>query len=184
MGKKEKKHRHRQQRGSRRGGAAICFDAEEDDTYPSNPLLSSPTDEEGEASGELEVDDDSEEGEMSDIPSKFLLYQQSVQYVWEQAEFEIIEHKTRISLHFHLQKLQKKLHHAFSYSWRLWSLPEIKDCLEEVGFQSVHFWLRQMLDTEKMTSTEGFGVGKDVKYEEVKSFPEEDAWNALCCWCC
>ncbi|KAH9699805.1 hypothetical protein KPL71_024509 [Citrus sinensis] len=40
-------------------------------------------------------------------------------YVWEQAEFDIIERKTRISLHFHLQKEQKKLRHAFSYNWRL-----------------------------------------------------------------
>ncbi|KAF5751608.1 hypothetical protein HS088_TW02G00623 [Tripterygium wilfordii] len=389
MGKKEKKNKHQQQRGSRRGGAASCFDAEDDDTYPSNPLSSTLSDEEKEASEEQEVDGDSEEEEINDLnpsstdmPSKFLLYQQSVQspkgdisylqkfflmyvggrmplhfqedfcgtallstewlrsdsrrtavgldldlealnwcmenninkvggdgysrislfhgnvlqpieakliefdpqkligdiklgesneslqndglestmqaasassvvnkcmkntplhardivcafnysccclhkraelvlyfkhaldalskkggifvmdlyggtsserklrlqrrfanftYVWEQAEFDIIERKTRISLHFHLQKQQKKLRHAFSYSWRLWSLPEIKDCLEEAGFQSVHFWVRQMPDTEKMRSTEGFGVGKDVKYEEVKNFPQEDAWNA------
>ncbi|XP_030551879.1 uncharacterized protein LOC115756308 [Rhodamnia argentea] len=99
-------------------------------------------------------------------------------YVWEQAEFDMIERKTRISLHFHLQKPQKKLPHAFSYSWRLWSLPEIKDCLEEAGFQSVHFWIRQMPDSENIKSVEGFGIGKDVKYEEVKSFEQQDSWNA------
>ncbi|XP_031286011.1 uncharacterized protein LOC116144708 [Pistacia vera] len=99
-------------------------------------------------------------------------------YVWEQAEFDIVERKTRISLHFHLQKQQKKLRHAFSYSWRLWSLPEIKDCLEEAGFQSVHFWLREMPDTQENRSTEGFGVAQDAKYEEVRSFQQKDAWNA------
>ncbi|KAK8679762.1 hypothetical protein V6N13_145198 [Hibiscus sabdariffa] len=85
-------------------------------------------------------------------------------YTWEQAEFDIIERKTRISLHFHLSKQQKKLRHAFSYSWRLWSLPEIRDCLEESGFQSVHFWLRKMPDTNENRSTEGFGIGRDVKF--------------------
>ncbi|GLU19205.1 hypothetical protein SLE2022_354670 [Rubroshorea leprosula] len=40
-------------------------------------------------------------------------------YVWQQTEFDIIQRTTRISLHFHLQKQQKKLRHAFSYSWRL-----------------------------------------------------------------
>ncbi|KAJ6739339.1 hypothetical protein OIU74_004160 [Salix koriyanagi] len=40
-------------------------------------------------------------------------------YIWEQAEFDIIGRKTRISLHFHLQKQQRKLRHAFSYTWRL-----------------------------------------------------------------
>ncbi|XP_057955354.1 uncharacterized protein LOC131149184 [Malania oleifera] len=99
-------------------------------------------------------------------------------YIWEQAEFDIIQRRTRISLHYHLQKQQKRLRHAFSYSWRLWSLPEIKDCLEEVGFQSVHFWIQQMPDTKENRSAEGFGIGREVKYEEVTSFQQQDAWNA------
>ncbi|XP_021901464.1 uncharacterized protein LOC110817300 isoform X1 [Carica papaya] len=99
-------------------------------------------------------------------------------YVWEQAEFDIIERKTRISLHYHLLKQQKKLRHAFSYSWRLWSLPEIKDCLEEAGFGSVHFWLREMPETDKIRSTEGFGWEHGLKYEEFKSFQQRDSWNA------
>ncbi|KAK2994122.1 hypothetical protein RJ640_003645 [Escallonia rubra] len=99
-------------------------------------------------------------------------------YVWEQAEFDIVQRKTRISLHFNLQKHQKKLRHAFSYSWRLWSLPEIKDCLDEAGFKSVKFWIRQMPDSKDIRSMEGFGVGRDVKYEEVTSFQQQDSWNA------
>ncbi|XP_061374086.1 uncharacterized protein LOC133316363 isoform X2 [Gastrolobium bilobum] len=99
-------------------------------------------------------------------------------YVWEQAEFDIIQRKTRISLHFHIKKQQRKLRHAFSYSWRLWTLPEIRDCLEEAGFRSVHFWVREMPDTTEIVRTEGFGVGKDVKYEEATSFQQQDSWNA------
>ncbi|CAH1452437.1 unnamed protein product [Lactuca virosa] len=100
-------------------------------------------------------------------------------YTWEQAGFDIIQRKTRISLHFTLQKHQKKkLRHAFSYSWRLWSLPEIKDCMEEAGFRSIHFWIRQMPDSENIKSIEGFGGGKDVKYEEVTNFQQKDSWNA------
>lgn len=57
-------------------------------------------------------------------------------------------------------------------------MPEIKDCLEEAGFKSVHFWLQEMPDTEENKCTVGFGVGRDVKYEEVKSFQQQDAWNA------
>ncbi|XP_045833634.1 uncharacterized protein LOC123924715 [Trifolium pratense] len=99
-------------------------------------------------------------------------------YVWEQAEFDIIQRKTRISLHFHLKKEQRKIRHAFSYSWRLWTLPEIRDCLEEAGFRSVHFWVREMPDTSEITRTEGFGAGKDIKYEETTSFQQQDSWNA------
>lgn len=99
-------------------------------------------------------------------------------YVWEQAEFDIIKRKTRISLHFNLHKPQRKIRHAFSYSWRLWSLPEVKDCMEEAGFQSVHFWIRHMPDSEEIRSTYGLAAGRDIKYEEVTSFQQEDSWNA------
>ncbi|CAJ1979153.1 unnamed protein product [Sphenostylis stenocarpa] len=99
-------------------------------------------------------------------------------YVWEQAEFDIIQRKTRISLHFHMKKEQRKLRHAFSYSWRLWTLPEIRDCLEEAGFRSVHFWVREMPDSTEIMRTEGFGAGKNVKYEEATSFQQQDSWNA------
>lgn len=35
-----------------------------------------------------------------------------------------------------------------------------------------------MPDSENIKSVEGFGIGKDVKYEEVKSFEQQDSWNA------
>lgn len=100
-------------------------------------------------------------------------------YTWEQAGFDIVQRKTRISLHYTLLNHQKKkLRHAFSYSWRLWSLPEIKDCMEEAGFRSVHFWIRQMPDSENIKNMEGFGSARDIKYEEVTSFQQQDSWNA------
>ncbi|KAL7154059.1 hypothetical protein ABFS83_04G209800 [Erythranthe nasuta] len=99
-------------------------------------------------------------------------------YMWEQAEFDVIQRKTRISLHFNLHKHNKKIRHAFSYSWRLWSLPEVKDCLEEAGFSSVHFWIRNMPDSEDIRCIDGFSVGRDIKYEEAVSFQQQDSWNA------
>ncbi|XP_047332420.1 uncharacterized protein LOC124936013 [Impatiens glandulifera] len=99
-------------------------------------------------------------------------------YTWEQAEFDIITRQTRISLHYRLKKQKKKIENAFSYSWRLWTLPEIKECLEEAGFRSVHFWMREMPASDEIKSIEGFGSGRDVKYEEVVSFEQRDSWNA------
>ncbi|XP_051153019.1 uncharacterized protein LOC127266704 [Andrographis paniculata] len=99
-------------------------------------------------------------------------------YVWEQDDFDIIKRKTRISLHFNLHKQQRKLRHAFSYEWRLWSLPEVKDCLEEAGFRSVHFWICSMPDTDQIRCVYGTSVGRDMKYEEATSFPQQDSWNA------
>lgn len=50
--------------------------------------------------------------------------------------------------------------------------------MEEAGFSSVHFWLREMPDASEMRRTDGFGAGRDIKYEQVKSFQQCDAWNA------
>lgn len=57
-------------------------------------------------------------------------------------------------------------------------MPEIRDCLEEAGFGSIHFWIREMPDTERNRSTRGFGTSRDDKYEEASSFQQQDAWNA------
>ncbi|XP_020588354.1 uncharacterized protein LOC110030116 [Phalaenopsis equestris] len=94
-------------------------------------------------------------------------------YIWEQGEFDIISRRTRISLHFHLGK-RWKFRHAFSYDWRLWTLPEIKDCLQEAGFQSIHFWIRKMPNIDEGEHWEE----PDAKYEESSSFMQQDAWNA------
>lgn len=99
-------------------------------------------------------------------------------YTWEQAEFDIIQRKTRISLHFNIHKPQRKLRHAFSYSWRLWSLPEVKDCLEEAGFRAVHFWVREMPETNQIRCTDGSSAGHNIKYEEATSFQQQESWNA------
>ena len=50
----------------------------------------------------------------------YLHHYNVTQYVWEQTGFDILQRKTRISLHYNLQKPQRKIRHAFSYEWRLW----------------------------------------------------------------
>lgn len=98
-------------------------------------------------------------------------------YVWEQAEFDIISRRTRISLHF--QRGKKWIfRHAFSYDWRLWSLPEIRECMEEAGFESIHFWLREMPSTEEEVHCKEYDANSDVKYEELSVFMQQDSWNA------
>lgn len=48
----------------------------------------------------------------------------------------------------------------------------------EAGFQSVHVWIRQMPDTNNTERSSDFNASRDVKYEEVNSFRQQDAWNA------
>ncbi|KAG8078535.1 hypothetical protein GUJ93_ZPchr0007g5787 [Zizania palustris] len=101
----------------------------------------------------------------------------SFTYFWEQEEFDIISRQTRISLHFQAGKKQM-LRHAFTYHWRLWSIPEIKDCLEEAGFKSIHTWIREMPNTQSSGNAKEYNADRDVKYEELQHFSQGDAWNA------
>lgn len=57
-------------------------------------------------------------------------------YIWDQAEFNPINHELTCHIHFEFRD-GSRLDKAFSYTWRLWSLPEIQDLLHEAGFARV-----------------------------------------------
>ncbi|KAI5065973.1 hypothetical protein GOP47_0018597 [Adiantum capillus-veneris] len=97
-------------------------------------------------------------------------------YVWEQEAFDVINRMTKISLHFQL-KNNRMIRHAFTYHWRLWSLPEVRDCLREAGFNDVHFWVREMPSLEEREDNEDTW-DEDSKYEEATVFYQQSAWNA------
>jgi len=61
-------------------------------------------------------------------------------YIWEQAYFNPINNHMRCHIHFKL-KDGSKMEKAFSYEWRLWSLPEIRELLDEAGFsKTTIYW--------------------------------------------
>jgi hypothetical protein len=101
------------------------------------------------------------------------------EYTWEQEEFDVTTRTTKISLHFRIFKEQRVLRHAFSYHWRLWTIPEVTEALKEAGFQEVHIWMREMSQAqEQQEEDEEVDMNNGVKYEEVDSFQQVDAWNA------
>jgi len=61
-------------------------------------------------------------------------------YVWDQARFDPISHAMTCHIHFEFPD-GSSLNRAFEYHWRLWTLPEIRELLEEAGFTSVQvYW--------------------------------------------
>lgn len=61
-------------------------------------------------------------------------------YVWDQAEFNPIDHSVVNHIHFRF-KDGTKLNRAFTYAWRFWTLPEIQELLLEAGFTEVSvYW--------------------------------------------
>jgi SAM-dependent methyltransferase len=57
-------------------------------------------------------------------------------YVWHQAYFEPITARYRCHIGFEFPD-GSKIPQAFTYDWRLWTLPEIKEVLLEAGFREV-----------------------------------------------
>ena len=57
-------------------------------------------------------------------------------YIWEQASFNPITHTLACNIHFAFPD-GSEMNNAFSYEWRLWSLPEIRDLLEECCFRRI-----------------------------------------------
>lgn len=61
-------------------------------------------------------------------------------YFWDQDSYHPLTNEAQFYIHFKL-KGEKKREKVFSYNWRLWSIAEIKDLLEDAGFrQSVVYW--------------------------------------------
>jgi len=57
-------------------------------------------------------------------------------YVWDQARYNPINGDMTCYIHFHFHD-GSKMKKAFSYTWRLWTLPEIQELLHEAGFKKV-----------------------------------------------
>lgn len=57
-------------------------------------------------------------------------------YVWDQADYDPVTGRYVCHIHFHFPD-GSKLERAFSYHWRLWTLPEIRDLLAAAGFARV-----------------------------------------------
>ncbi|MBX3127893.1 MAG: class I SAM-dependent methyltransferase [Polyangiaceae bacterium] len=70
-------------------------------------------------------------------------------YVWDQDSFDPITHRVVNYIHFEF-KDGTKLEKAFRYDWRFWSLPELRELLEEAGFSRVDvYWDRSESEDEE-----------------------------------
>ena len=55
-------------------------------------------------------------------------------YVWHQAKFHPVTHFMRCHIHFKFPD-GSRIKKAFTYEWRLWNAPEIRELLLEAGFK-------------------------------------------------
>ncbi|MBM4362243.1 MAG: methyltransferase domain-containing protein [Deltaproteobacteria bacterium] len=88
-------------------------------------------------------------------------------YVWDQASIDPIDHSVVNHIHFRFPD-GTELRRAFTYEWRLWSLPEIRELLAEAGFSSSEVYWEDGDD-------DGNGTGV---FRPRKRVAQEAAWVA------
>lgn len=88
-------------------------------------------------------------------------------YIWDQAEFDPVTHRMVCHIHFKFPD-GSKLKNAFTYEWRMWTMPEIRELLDEAGYSKVRvYWEGEDED----------GEGNGEFYETETGEPDP-AWIA------
>jgi hypothetical protein len=89
-------------------------------------------------------------------------------YTWDQKSFDPITRNGKYAIHFTLES-GKRLKDVFTYDWRIWSIPEIKDLMKECGFNEVFiYW--------ETSNRHGNGTGE---YMPAESGDNAYAWIAF-----
>lgn len=60
-------------------------------------------------------------------------------YVWHKECFNPYSHDVRFHIHFRFED-GSEIKRAFTYDWRLWSIPEVRELLTEAGFRRVDLY--------------------------------------------
>ncbi|HVI03870.1 MAG TPA: class I SAM-dependent methyltransferase [Enhygromyxa sp.] len=99
-------------------------------------------------------------------------------YVWEQESFNPITNDIVCHIHFRFPD-KSKIERAFTYRWRLWSIPELRDLLYEAGFRKVRvYWeLVEEEDDDDDDDDDDDGMLSGTgEYEEVEEAEQQDSW--------
>jgi len=95
--------------------------------------------------------------------NRFKVGKQSFTYYWELERFNPVTHEGFFSISYKM-KGGKKQKQVFTYDWRVWSIPEIRECLHEAGFEKTWiFWERDDED--------GQGTGEFYLTEKEENCP-------------
>jgi hypothetical protein len=72
-------------------------------------------------------------------------------YIWEQASYNPITSETLCHIHFYFPGDGSWMRNAFTYDWRLWSVPELRELLEEAGFGSTKCYYSEFDDEGELS---------------------------------
>jgi SAM-dependent methyltransferase len=84
-------------------------------------------------------------------------------YVWEQEVFDPINNKAICHIHYRFPD-GSELRNAFTYDWRVWSIPELRDALTEAGYSGVDVWWEGHEDDDPRPATSAENLEAWVAY--------------------
>lgn len=88
-------------------------------------------------------------------------------YFWDLKKFDPVNNNAHYAIHFKPDG-GRKVRDCFEYDWRMWSIPEVRECLEDAGFRDTFvYW--------EGTDDEGDGDGVFTRTEEGE---ECETWIA------
>ena len=90
-------------------------------------------------------------------------------YVWEQKRFNVIDHRLLCHIHFRFRD-GTQMKRAFTYDWRLWTMPEVREVLTEAGF------------ARSLVYIEGWDEKNNVSDDVFRlrtRFPNQDGWLSI-----
>jgi len=92
-------------------------------------------------------------------------------YIWDQDKFNPITHEMTCHIHFEFPD-DSRIDKAFSYEWRLWMIPELRELLQEAGFSKIRVYWEEFVDDEDdEDEMEGTGV-----YYEIEEAEQQESW--------
>lgn len=81
-------------------------------------------------------------------------------YYWDQTNFDPVTNEALFHIHFKVGG--KKIEQVFTYDWRLWTIPELREIMNEVGFKKTHvYW--------EGTAKDGTGDGNFTRVDHGES---------------
>lgn len=93
-------------------------------------------------------------------------------YIWDQDSFNPIDHHMQCYIHFSFPD-GSMLKRAFSYAWRVWTIPELRELLVEAGFKNVRVYWEEFEDTGDDDDDELEGTGDYYEQTEVE---QQESW--------
>lgn len=90
-------------------------------------------------------------------------------YIWEQVSFNPINNDILCYIHFEFDD-GSRIDKAFTYDWRLWSVPELRDLLYEAGFSNVRVYWEKVEDEDEEDEEED----DDDELDEDEDDEDED----------